>query len=79
MGTRQVRISERLYARIQDEKRADETMGEALERMVGGYDLLDFAADAEGTETLDVERIETEMLEASERNAAEARDDLGVE
>lgn len=79
MGTRQVRISERLYARIQDEKRADETMGEALERMVGGYDLLDFAADAEGTETLDAERIETEMLEASERNAAEARDDLGVE
>jgi len=79
MGTRQVRISERLYALVQDEKRADETIGEALERMVGWYDLLDFAADAEGREALDVERIETEMLEASERNAAEAREDLGVE
>jgi predicted CopG family antitoxin len=79
MGTKQIRISERLYARIKDEKRTDETMGEALERMVGGYDLLDFAADAEGSETLDVERIETGMLEASERNAAEAREDLGVE
>ena len=79
MGTRQIRISERLYALVQDEKRADETIGEALKRMVGGYDLLDFAADAEGSETLDVERIETEMLEASERNAAEAREDLGVE
>lgn len=79
MGTRQVRISERLYARVKDEKRADETMGEALERMVGGYDLLDFAADAEGSGSLDVERVETAMLEASERNATEAREDLDIE
>lgn len=58
MGTKQIRVSERLYARIQSEKRAGETTGDALERMVGDYDLLDFAADAAGTESLDVERID---------------------
>lgn len=79
MGTKQIRISERLYARVKSEKRDDETIGEALERMVGGYDLLDFAADAEGNESLDVEEIETEMRDASERNAEEVRETLDVE
>jgi predicted nucleic acid-binding protein len=31
-------------------RRTGETIGEALERMIGGYDPLDFAADAEGSE-----------------------------
>lgn len=79
MGTKQIRISERLYARVKSEKRDDETIGEALERMVGGYDLLDFAADAEGKESLDVEGIETEMAAASNQNAEEVREDLGIE
>jgi len=79
MGTKQIRISERLYARIESEKRDDETIGEALERMVGGYDLLDFAADAGGKESLDLEDIEMEMAAASKRNAEEVREDLGIE
>jgi predicted CopG family antitoxin len=79
MNTKQVRISERLYARIESEKRDNETIGEALERMVGGYGLLDFAEDAEGSESLDIEVIETEMDEASRRNVAEIRESLPVE
>jgi len=79
MGTKQIRISERLYARIESEKRDDETISEALERMVGGYDLLDFAADAGGKESLDLEDIEMEMAAASKRNAEEVREDLGIE
>lgn len=78
MGTKQIRVSERLYARIESEKREGETMGEALERMVGGYDLLDFTADADGRESLDVDRIDAEMVAASNRNAEEIRDDLGL-
>jgi predicted CopG family antitoxin len=78
MGTKQIRVSERLYARIQNEKRDDETIGEALERMVDGYDLLDFAADAAGSESLDIERIEEGVSAASDRNADEVREDLGV-
>ncbi|MFC6875023.1 hypothetical protein [Halobellus marinus] len=46
MGTKQIRVSEDLYARVKSEKRPDETLGEALERLVGGYSLTDFADDA---------------------------------
>ena len=46
MGTKQIRVSEDLYARIESEKRPDETLGEALERLVGGYSLTEFAEDA---------------------------------
>lgn len=47
MGTKQVRVSERLYARVEDEKREGESFSEALERMVVGYGLLDFADDVQ--------------------------------
>lgn len=47
MGTRQIRISEDLYARIQSENKEGETLGETLDRLVGGYSLTDFADDAE--------------------------------
>jgi len=46
VGTKQIRVSEDLYARIESEKEPDETLGEALERLVGGYSLTEFAEDA---------------------------------
>jgi predicted CopG family antitoxin len=46
MGTKQIRVSEDLYARVKSENRGDETLGETLERLVGGYSLTDFADDA---------------------------------
>jgi predicted CopG family antitoxin len=46
MGTKQIRVSEDLYARVQSENREEETLGETLERLVDDYSLLDFADDA---------------------------------
>lgn len=46
MGTRQMRVSEDLYARVKSENREDETLAETLDRLVGGYSLTDFADDA---------------------------------
>jgi len=46
MGTKQIRISEDLYARVQSENKEGETLSETLERLVGGYSLTDFADDA---------------------------------
>jgi predicted CopG family antitoxin len=46
MGTKQIRVSEDLYARVQSETREGETLGETLERLVDDYSLLDFADDA---------------------------------
>lgn len=46
MGTRQMRVSEDLYARVKSENRDDETLAETLDRLVGGYSLTEFADDA---------------------------------
>lgn len=46
MATKQIRVSEDLYARIQSENRDDETLGKTLERLVDDYTLVDFADDA---------------------------------
>jgi predicted CopG family antitoxin len=45
MGTRQIRVSEGLYARVKRENREDESLGETLERLVDDYSLLDFSDD----------------------------------
>jgi hypothetical protein len=69
MGTKQIRVSERLYARVEDEKRADESIGEALERMVDDYGLTDFADDVgDAAESWDTEALEAEF-EADDRAA----------
>jgi hypothetical protein len=46
MDTRQIRVSENLYARVEFENREGETLGETLERLVEDYSLTDFADDA---------------------------------
>jgi hypothetical protein len=46
MGTKQMRVSEDLYARVKSENREGETLAETLDRLVGGYSLTDFADDA---------------------------------
>lgn len=69
MGTRQVRVSERLYARVEDEKREDETFSDALERMVDGYGLLDFAEEVESaSDAWDTEALEAEFEADDETN-----------
>lgn len=47
MGSKQIRVSEDLYARIESANRGDETLGETLERLVRDYSLTDFAEDAD--------------------------------
>jgi len=46
MGTREIRVSDDLYARVKRENREGESLGETLERLVDDYSLLDFADDA---------------------------------
>lgn len=43
MGRKSVRIDEALYEHIEAHKRDDETFSEAIERLIDGYSLLDFA------------------------------------
>ncbi|MCG1003104.1 MULTISPECIES: antitoxin VapB family protein [Halobacterium] len=69
MGTKQVRVSERLYARVEAEKREGESFSEALERMVGGYGLLDFADDVEdASDAWDTGALEADFETDDEAN-----------
>jgi len=63
MGTKSVRIDESLYERIAAHKRDDETFSEAIERLIGGYSLLDFAG---GYTQAEAER-HRELLKKSRR------------
>lgn len=45
METKQMRVSEDLYARVKSENREGETLAETLDRLVGGYSLTEFADD----------------------------------
>ena len=75
MGTKQVRVSERLYARVEDEKRDGESFSDALERMVDGYSLLDFAADVEDvSDAWDTAALEADF-EADDEESREALDE----
>lgn len=42
MGTKTIRLEDSVYERIAARKREDETFSEAIERLTGGYSLLDF-------------------------------------
>ncbi|WP_136689057.1 antitoxin VapB family protein [Halorhabdus amylolytica] len=75
MGTKQVRVSERLYARVEDEKREGESFSDALERMVGGYGLLDFADDVQdASDAWDTDALEADF-EADDKANREALDE----
>jgi predicted CopG family antitoxin len=41
MGTKTIRLDEDVYERVKAKKRADETFSEAIDRLVGGGNILD--------------------------------------
>lgn len=62
MPTKQIRVSEDLYARVQSENRDGESLGETLERLVDDYSLMDFANDAA---ELDLDRSVEEAVDGA--------------
>jgi len=69
MGTKQIRVSDDLYARIQSENREGETLSETLERLVGGRSLRDLR------DVFDEDRV-SEMRNAIEAADQEDRDEV---
>lgn len=73
MGTKQVRLDEDVYARIQDEKREDETFSDAVDRLTSNWSLARWAQKYE----MDSERSAShrEMLdELDEIDKQEAKE-----
>lgn len=46
---RHIRVPDHVHKEIMARKRGDETVGEAVERLIGGHDLVDFAYDTQPT------------------------------
>lgn len=63
-----IRVPARVHDRIKALKRDDETMGEAVDRLIGGYTLLDFATE---TESVGDETDRTELTKAYDEYAEE--------
>ena len=72
-GDKHIRVPQRAYDRIKALKRDDETMGEAVDRLIGGYTLLDFAEDAAISED-EVEELRSNLDEANEAYHESAQD-----
>lgn len=73
MGTKMVRLDEDVYERIKSKKRDDETFSEAIDRLTGGYTLLDFAA---ADPVVDTDRHRATLDERDERSKRETRERL---
>ena len=74
-GDKHIRVPSRVHARIKALKREDETIGEAIERLIGGYDLADFADETRPAD----DRDEREELEAAYEEYAERLERTVVE
>lgn len=68
MGTNTVRLDDDVYERLKSSKRDDETFSEAVDRLLGGWTLLDFA---EGESPVDAE-THRELLDEIERRDIQA-------
>jgi predicted CopG family antitoxin len=71
MGTKQIRVSEDLYARVRSENREGETLGETLERLVGGRSLADLGDVFDETQAT---QIREAVERADDRDREEARE-----
>lgn len=67
--SKSIRLSEEAYERLAAHKREDETFSETIDRLTGGYSLLDFAGDYDEA---DAER-HRDLLDRADRVAAEDR------
>jgi hypothetical protein len=56
-----IRVPARVHDRIKALKRDDETMGETVDRLIGGYTLLDFATE---TDPVDDDTEREDLAEA---------------
>lgn len=79
MGTKQVRLSEDVYAKIQDEKRDDESFSDAIDRLTTDWSLAEWAGWM-SDEAAERHRERLAELEAADRRETEALvDDLDVD
>ncbi|PSQ31766.1 hypothetical protein BRD16_02320 [Halobacteriales archaeon SW_6_65_46] len=75
MATRSVRIDESVYERIEAHKLEGETFSEAIERLIGGCSLLDFAGELSEAEA---DELRETIDDANERYTGDLGEELGL-
>ncbi|MFB6270603.1 MAG: antitoxin VapB family protein [Halobacterium sp.] len=73
MGTKQIRVDEDVYERLEAHKREGESFSDVIDRLTSDYTLLDFAEDAPGEYDADQHR---DLVEASDAAGEEAARDI---
>jgi hypothetical protein len=78
MGTKQIRVSESYHEYLKSQKRDEETLGEAAERLGRDYGLLDWSDDmAEvADEHWDPEDLEAELEADDEESLQQLEEEL---
>jgi len=77
MGTKQVRLDEDVYARIQDEKREDETFSDAVDRLTSDWSLAQWAQTYETDAGSSHRELLEELDEIDKQEAEEIVDRVG--
>lgn len=68
MGTKSVRLDESVYERVMAHKREDETVSEAIDRLIGEPSLLDLYGLHEDDDTVDEMRDAIDAAKERSRN-----------
>ena len=71
MGTKTVRLEEKVYEHVRSQKRDDETFSEAIDRLTGGASLLDLEGTLEDEEAEDVREAIEKSREADIQGSKE--------
>lgn len=79
MGTKQVRLSEDVYAKIADKKREDESFSDAIDRLTSDWSLAQWAGWMSDDEAARQREQLDELKAANKRETEALVDDLDID
>jgi len=79
MGTKQVRLSEDVYAKVADEKRPDESFSDAIDRLISDWSLAEWAGWMSDEEAARQRELLDELERADRRETEDLVRQLNVD
>lgn len=79
MGTKQVRLSEDVYAKVEDEKRPDESFSDAIDRLISDWSLAEWAGWMSDEEATRQRELLGELERADRRETEDLVEQLDVD
>lgn len=79
MGTKQVRLDEDVYAKIEDKKRTDESFSDAIDRLTSDWSLAEWGGWMDSNEAAEHRAMLDELAEADRKETDALLSDLGID